>query len=212
MTWTFHIANAIYLVSYAVKEILWLRLVTVLAGVMTLIAMSHMPVSPPRAAFAWQLVFFTINFARLIQLIHERRPVRLGPDAKRLAASVFPDLRPRELLRLLAVGEILEHPPGARVIHQGEALAHLAIVIDGTARVELANARAIELTHGTFIGELSYLTGRPPAADVVAASALRIVRWPVALLRDYLEANPETRTAMQLVLGADLAAKLRGRA
>jgi CRP-like cAMP-binding protein len=212
VTWTFHLANAIYLVSYAVKEILWLRLVTVLAGVMTLLAMSRMPVAPPRAAVAWQLVFFTINLARLIQLIHERRPVRLGPDAKRLAASVFPALRPRELLRLLAAGEILDHPSGVRVIRQGEPLVHLAIVIDGTARVELADARAVELSHGAFIGELSYLTGRPPAADVVAASALRIVRWPTDALRGYLEAHPETRTAMQLVLGADLAAKLRGRA
>src|SRR5262249_37191933 len=97
---------------------------------------------------------------------------------------------------------------GARVIRRGEALVHLAIVVDGKARVELAHG-AVELAHGAFIGELSYLTGKPPAADVVAASSLRVVRWPIDPLRSYLEANPDTRTAMQLRLGADLAAKLR---
>ena len=212
MTWLFHVANAIYLVSYAVKEILWLRLVTVLAGITALVAMARSDPQPSRAAFVWQLLFFTINFARLVQLVHERRPVPLPPDAKRLARSVFPHLRPRELLRLLDVGEILEHPPGELVIRQGEALDHLAIVIDGTARVMLVDTRVIELSHGAFIGELSYLTGKPPAADVVAASALRVVRWPIEPLRGYLEANPEIRTAMQVVLGADLATKLRGRA
>jgi hypothetical protein len=35
------------------------------------------------------------------------------------------------------------------------------------------------------------------------------VRWPCNALRGHLDANPDTRTALQLVLGADLAAKLR---
>ena len=209
MTWEFHLANALYLVSYAVKEILWLRLVTCLAGAMAITAMTLATPSPARVAFAWQGVFFAINLARLIQLIHERRPVKLPPDAKRLATSVFPSLRPRELLRLLEVGEILEHAAGVQVVQKGEALAHLALVIDGTARVLLADARNVELGHGAFIGELGYLTGKLPAADVTAASALRVVRWPCDELRTYLEANPDTRTAMQLVLGADLATKLR---
>lgn len=210
MTPLLHLANAIYLVSYAVKEILWLRLMTCVAGVATLIGLGF--THPPAELIAWQLVFLAINLARLVQLIHERRPVRLPHDARRLKAKVFPSLRPRELLRLLDVAEIVEHPPGHHVIRQGEPLAHLAIVLDGTARVQLADARTVELSHGAFIGELSYLTGKPPAADVIAAGALRVVRWPSAALRTYLEDAPDTRTAMQLVLGADLATKLRGRA
>lgn len=211
MTPLLHLANAIYLVSYAVKEILWLRLLTCLAGVATLVGLLVAEVAPPRELIAWQIVFFAINLARLVQLVHERRPVPLSPDAKKLAKSVFPSLRPRELVRLLEVGELLEHPPGHPVIQKGEPLAHLAIVIDGTARVQLADARTIDLAHGAFIGELSYLTGKPPAANVVAGERLRIVRWPTAALRAYLEDEPDTRTAMQLVLGADLATKLRGR-
>jgi CRP-like cAMP-binding protein len=209
MTWEFHLANALLLISYAVKEILWLRLVTCIAGLSALAALWRAEPAPPHAAFVWQLTFFAINIARLAQLVHERRPVPLPPDAKRLATSVFPTLRPRELLRLLAVGEILEHAPGTRLVEKGTTLDHLAVVIDGTARVELVDARTVELAHGAFIGELSYLTGKPPAADVVAAGPLRVVRWPTASLRSYLAAHPDTRAVMQLVLGSDLATKLR---
>ncbi len=209
MIWPLHFANAIYLVSYAVKEILWLRLLTVVAGVTTVIAMSRMAPSPPTAAITWQLVFFAINLTRFVQLLYERRPVRLAPDARRLA-GVFRDLRPRDVLRLFAVGEVVVHSPGETVIRRGQALDHLALVIDGSARVELENARVVELSHGAFIGELGYLTGRPPAADVTAANALRVVRWSSERLRRFLAAHPETRTAVQLVLGSDLAAKLRG--
>jgi hypothetical protein len=208
VTWPLHVANAIYLVSYAVKEIFWLRFITVFASLLTVGALLDMATTP-RDLLAWQLVFFAINFARFVQLVYERRPVRLSADARRLAASTFRELRPRELVRLLAVGEAVGHAPGARVVAQGEALDYLAIVVDGTARVELSDRRTVELAHGAFIGELSYLTGKPPAATVVAATPLRTVRWPIPALRAFLAKHPETRTAIQLVLGSDLAAKLR---
>jgi hypothetical protein len=205
-----HVANVIFLISYAVREIFWLRFIMLFASVLTvgtLLSMQHTPLD----LMLWQLVFFSINFARFVQLVYERAPVRLSPDARRLAASTFRELRPRELLRLLAVGETLDLEAGARVVRPGEPLGHLAIVVDGRARVELADRRSVELAHGAFIGELSYLTGKPAAAGVVAASALRVVRWPADALRAFLAANPETRVTVQLVLGSDLAAKLRGR-
>ena len=209
MTWPLHVANVIFLISYAVKEIFWLRFIMLFASVLTVGALLEMP-QTPLDLMLWQVVFFAINFVRFVQLVYERAPVRLSPDARRLAASTFRELRPRELLRLLAVGETLDHAAGAQVVRQGEPLGHLAIVVDGRARVELADRASVELAHGAFIGELSYLTGKPPAADVVAATPLRVVRWPTDALRAFLASNPDTRTAVQLVLGSDLASKLRG--
>jgi CRP-like cAMP-binding protein len=207
MTWLSHIANALYLVSYAVKEILWLRLVTVAANIAMLIA--FLQIDAPRSLIAWQVLFFAINVVRLAQLVYERKPVPLPAHARRLASATFPSLRPRELLRLLEVGSLVEHALGTTVVRRDEPLDHVSIVVDGTARVQLRD-RTVDLAHGAFIGELSYLTGRPPGADVVAATPLRVVRWPCIALREHLAARPETRTAMQLVLGADLATKLRG--
>ena len=209
MTWPLHLANVIFLISYAVAEIFWLRFIMMFASVLTVGALLAMP-QTPLDLMLWQLVFFAINFVRFVQLVYERRPVALTPDARKLASSTFRELRPRELLRLLAVGETLDHAIGAQLVSQGQPLGHLAIVVDGTARVELRDRPAVELAHGAFIGELSYLTGKPPAADVVAASQLRVVRWPSDALRAFLADNPDTRTAIQLVLGSDLAAKLRG--
>jgi len=206
-----HLANALYLVSYAVKEILWLRVLTVLAGVMTLVATLEADARAPTAAYVWQGVFFVINVARLVQLVLERRPVRLAPELQRLADGVLRQLRPREIVRLVGIGEVRDHAPGERVVRRGEPLACLVIVLAGTARVVRDDAAAVELAHGAFVGELAYLTGKPPAADVVAATALKVVRWPSAALRAYLAARPDVRTAIQSVLAADLADKLRGR-
>jgi hypothetical protein len=59
-TLLFHLANALYLLAYLVRDILWLRLVTVLAGTALLTTFLLQP-SPPWAAIAWNLVFLIIN-------------------------------------------------------------------------------------------------------------------------------------------------------
>ena len=194
MTWPLHVANAIYLVSYAVKEIFWLRFVFLFASLLTVGALVHMADTPIDLLDVAGRVLR--DGLRALRPARARAPARrVAADARRLAASTFRELRPRELLRLLAVGETLDHAPGERVVQQGEPLAHLAVVVDGTARVELRRIGRVELAHGAFIGELSYLTGKPPAADVIAATALRMVRWPADALRSFLAANPDTRTA-----------------
>jgi hypothetical protein len=204
----FHLANALYLVSYAVRDILWLRVITVLAGI-TLIGSFFVAPSPPWPAIAWNLVFLVINIIRIHLLIRERRPVPLTADEQHLANLVFRTLRPRELVRLVRAGSVVDHPGGAAIVRRGESLDRLLLVVRGTARVELPGKPAVEITDGTFVGELCYLTGKPAGADVVAATGLRVVAWPTAELRALLADNPDLHVVMQQVLGTDLAAKLR---
>ncbi len=204
----FHLANALFLLSYAVKDILWLRAITVLAGLTVLASLFTQP-QPPIPAIAWNLVFFAINLVRIYLLLRERRPVPLSADEQHLANLVFHTLRPRELVRLLRIGELVDHPVGTKLVTRGEKLAHLLLVVRGTARVDLQGKPAIEISDGTFVGELGYLTGKPPGADVIATAPLRVVHWPVDALRAFLEDNSELHSTMQQVLGADLAAKLR---
>ena len=153
-------------------------------------------------------MFFAINIVRIALLLRERRPVPLGADEQHLANLVFRTLRPRELVRLLGVGAFVDHPAGSKLVTRGEKLAHLLLLVRGNARVEL-QGKAIEIADGTFVGELGYLTGKPPGADVVATSPLRVVHWPVEELRAFLADNAELHSTMQQVLGADLAMKLR---
>jgi hypothetical protein len=207
VTIAFHLANVMFLFSYTVRDILWLRLITLLAGASLILSFVLQP-HPPTAAIVWQVIFLAINILRIHLLIRERRPIPLAADEQHLANLVFRTLRPRELVRLLNVGAFVDHAPGTRLVTRGEPLDALLLVVRGSAKVALAD-RAIEISDGTFIGELGYLTGKPPGADVEATTPLRVVRWPLAPLREFLDDNPDLRATMQQVLGNDLAAKLR---
>lgn len=204
----FHVANALYLISYAVRDILWLRVITVLAGI-TLIASFLVDPHPPWPAITWNLVFLVINLVRIHLLMRERRPIPLSADQQHVANLVFRTLRPRELVRLLDAGRFVDLSTDTQIVRKGESLDRLLLVVRGTARVELPAQPAVEIKDGAFVGELCYLTGKPAGADVIATTTLRVVEWPTTQLRALLDANPELHATMQQVLGTDLAQKLR---
>jgi len=63
-----HIANVIYLLSYAVKNMLALRILTIL-GLLSLFP--YFLALHLYAPVMWNVVFLTINLVRLWQLRHE---------------------------------------------------------------------------------------------------------------------------------------------
>jgi hypothetical protein len=202
-----HIANVLYLVSYLVKDILWLRLLTVVAGLFLLAFYILQPV-PLWPAIGWNTLFLLINARQIHLLLLERRPVALPPDALRLHRLAFRSLTPREFANLLRVGAWQDIPAGERFVRRGEALDRVMIIVEGRVQVETPG-ELVALGPGRFVGEMSYITGKAPQADVVAAEATRIVSWPQGELRAFLAKNAELRAMMQMVIGEDLVAKLR---
>jgi hypothetical protein len=89
-----HIANVLYVISYLVKETLWLRLLTVVAGSVLIAYYALLPV-PLWAAIGWNVVFLAINLRQIQVLLLERRPVRLSPDELRLYQLAFSSLTQR---------------------------------------------------------------------------------------------------------------------
>jgi hypothetical protein len=202
-----NIANVIYLISYLVTDILWLRTLTVLGGLASLVWALTQP-SLMTAVLAWTTVFNVINAVQIARIIHERRPVRLDPEEQRLYAQVFRTLTPREFRRLLAIGRWEDAPAGAVLIEQGAAPERMLVLATGRVAVK-ANGHAVAtLDEGRFIGEMGFLTDRPTTAAIEALVPLRYVAFPAAPLRAFLGKNPTLRSALQLLIGRDLVAKL----
>ncbi|HEY8078164.1 MAG TPA: cyclic nucleotide-binding domain-containing protein [Labilithrix sp.] len=203
-----HASYVLTLVSYIVKDILWLRVLACVAGISSLTYAFLLPVLP-LVPVGWNLVFFTINVAQIWILILERRPVRLRADEQRLHALVFRTLRPRELVKLLAVGAWEDRTSGEIIVDAGKPLDRVMVIFDGRAAVKKDGKTIVELGEGRFIGEMSFLTGQTPATEVACLAKTRLVTWRKAALERFLAANPDLRAAVQLVIGNDLVAKLR---
>lgn len=201
-----HAANLLFLSSYLVRDILWLRALTITA---TLSLFPYYIANGLTLPVAWNSVFIAINLVQIYLLLLQRRPCRLDARQQRLYHRVFRALKPREFLALVSVGQWREVNPGDRLIDAGEILDELYVIDEGALDVEIGARRVTTLAGGSFIGEMSFITGEPTSASVVASAPTQLLSWRRGDLDPFLARHPETRAALQLILGADMAAKLR---
>ena len=96
----FFIANTMYCSAYMVRDILWLRLLTIAAGLLTL---PYFLFQSTYSAVFWQSAFVLINVAHVILLLMARRPVKLTEDQKMLQSMVFRNFTTRETLGVLEI-------------------------------------------------------------------------------------------------------------
>ena len=208
MDWLVHVANVLFLFSYLVKDILWLRLLSVVAG-LALLAYFFFRPDPLWVSVAWNVVFTLINAYQIHALLLERRPVNLSDDEQRLYQLVFRSLTRREFVKLVALARWEEVDESARIVERGRELDRMMVIYSGRTRVEVDGRALVTLLPGQFVGEMISLTGQHPQADVVAAEKTRFLAWKKSDLTAFLRDHPSLRAALQSIIGTDLVGKLR---
>jgi CRP-like cAMP-binding protein len=203
-----HAANVLLLVAYSVRDILWLRLFAVAASLISLPYFVLQP-TPQWAPIAWSVVFAGINSFQAWRLYLERRPVKLTPDEEEVRRLAFAQLPSRKVLQLASLGSWTTAAPGERLIEHGTPAGAIALVVRGKVRVSKDGRVLGELGAGDIVGSALVLSGAPAEVDAVTVEPVRALRWEVATLRRYLEADPETRIVFQRNLTRDLAGELR---
>ena len=208
MTGMLHIGNLLYLLAYSVRDILWLRVITIVA---TLFMMPYYygqetPLVPP---IIWCTLFTVVNVVQVVLLLLERRPVNLDEEELRLYRTVFRGFKPQEFAKLLSIAEWKRADTGQALLLQNKPTPSLMLVARGFGKVENGGKCIANISPGQFVGEMGFLTGQPASANVVAVEPTEYLSWPIAKLRTMLNTAPQLHVKLQSVLGADLVAKLR---
>lgn len=198
------LANIIYAGALLVRGMLWLRLLILLSAAFFV---AWGLVREEYVYVGWTALFVSINCWRIVTLLRDRRPILLNPDQSRLHSGVFSDLSKRAFLNLWNFGEERRFRPGEQVIAQGSRPEHLMVVLEGETRVEIDGREVARLGDGRFVGEMSFLTGSPASADVVAEAPLRVMAWSQPRLHDLRELDPALSASLGHVLGRDLSLK-----
>lgn len=201
-------ANVLYLFSYMVRDILWLRILTVIAALF-LLPYFYFQTAPLMTPIYWNVGFITLNIIWIVLLLLERRPVRLNAEEERLCELVFRTMTPREMMKILKLATWKTADTGECFIDRGSKLDQLMVIYSGRACVRVDGKAVAEVLPGQFIGSISYVTEETAPADIVALEPTRYVSWPKATLKKFMEKNSELHTALQSTLSIDLARSLQ---
>jgi Popeye protein conserved region len=202
-----HAANILLLAAYSVRDILWLRVLAV-ASALAAIPYFLLQPTPLWAAFGWSVLFTGINIFQTWRLVVERRPVKLTAEEEEVRRLVFRDLPPKKVLQVISVGTWESPSLGQQLIAPGQPLESLALIVRGKVRVSQEGRLLAELGPGQIVGSALLLSGARVDIDAVTTECTRTLRWNVATLERYLDANPETRNLFQGHLARDLAGKV----
>lgn len=203
-----HLGNVLYLVAYAVKDILWLRVLTVVAAVALTAAYLHERLA---TAAAWEVIFGAVNVVWIVLIIRERRPVKLSEEEARLRDMTFTSLTAREIRELVAFGYWQEAAAGEVLIEEGVTPDRLIVIYSGRVSISVRDELIGECAEGTVLGEVSFLTQSVTTARVTVLEPTRFIWWRNHELRSFMERQPELRTLLLALLGAETANKLARR-
>ena len=122
-----HSANLIYLVSYTMREILWLRVFTVIAAT-CLIFYFYLQPEPLLIPVYWNLLFIALNIYWIVRLLLERRPVQMSELELDLCRLVFGTITPREMIKLLKLGQWKQAEADECFVSKGSNLDSLMLI------------------------------------------------------------------------------------
>jgi CRP-like cAMP-binding protein len=198
-----HAANILYLFAFMVRDILWLRVITVVAAVCLIPYYYSRPV-PMMAPVYWNLVFMVLNLYWIFRLLLERAPTKLAVDERRLCELVFRTMSPREMIKLLKLATWEDAETGECFVKRHKPLDRLMVIYSGRACAEVDGRKVTELRAGHFIGSIDYVTQEMASADVLAIEPTRYVSWPKSKLKDFMNKNPDLHLALKSTLAIDL--------
>ena len=204
-----HVANVLYLCSYLVRDILWLRVLSVAAGLSLMPYYCRCGDHPLWAPITWNALFAFVNLVQIAILVAERWPRRLPTPERQLYERVFSEMSVGEFLKLAKKAAWRDVPTGERVVTQGAVVPELMVLAAGAMAVRAGDRMIADLEPGQFIGEMSFLSGNRAAADVVATEPCRVLAWPQPTLGRLLDRSSTLSFKLRAVLGRDVVAKLR---
>jgi Popeye-like protein len=201
------LANLIFIGAYWVKDILWLRLLSIV-GSLVVIPFYLLQTEPLWTPMMWSCVFISIHATRTWGIVKERRPVAFTGDEQLLYDKTFGVLSPQQFKRLLAIGEWQDLDRGHVLHSTGDPPDSLEAVVRGELEAR-RDGRVLGHAHpGDLAGLASVLGGSPELFDTTVTQSARVMRWRVADLKELARADESLTSALRKIAGAAIAEKL----
>ena len=199
-----HLAFGLIAFSFLVKDILYLRFLSILASLFSVFYNFYIPVEPMWLPIGWNFVFVALNLYHIAVIIYEKRPVQMRPKHKELYETMFNDMTPVEFLKITKIADWTHFKSGEIITQQTHKVPDLNLIYNGTVDVAVDGKKVAELKDGQFIGEMSFLTEKPATATCIVKHDSEVLVWKQEQFKELLKRNPSLYFTIQSLLSAQV--------
>src|ERR1700681_896211 len=126
-----HVASILTMAAYLLKDILWLRLLTILSCFAGIAFNFFVPATPLWTVIYWNVLFALINFVQVAIIIKQRSSVHFTDEEKELHDTLFKNFAPFEFMKLMRVGKWLEAKQGEILAAEKQSLNAVMLIYNG---------------------------------------------------------------------------------
>ena len=204
----FFIANTLYVISYMLTSMVWLRVLAIIAAAST-VPYFYFQLEPLWSALFWQGCFLAVNLVNLLILLFSMRATNFDEDEELAYGVKFSDLKPYEVRPIFKYAERRSLEAGCKLLAEGDENDSLFLILEGAFKVIKNGAEVAVLGPGHFVGELSFLGDHAVSADVIAAQDTRLMYWDKQSLAPLFKKQGLYESYFYSLCSHDVAAKLR---
>ncbi|MET0575987.1 MAG: cyclic nucleotide-binding domain-containing protein [Mesorhizobium sp.] len=201
-----HLNYVLVILSVSMSSMRWLRIFAIASGVVGVFYYGFLV--NDRISAGWEFIFAAVNAVQLAIVLLAGRRRATGDDEKFLVETVMPTIEPNLRARMLKLARWQTREPGDLLVEEGQATPDLVFIATGAASVERGGKIVGVCGPGDFLGEMSFLSGRPASATVRVANEVRCCIFDPAVLKAVSKKNPGIRQALEYSFNRNLVGKL----
>lgn len=195
--------------SFMVKDMLWLRTLSITASTFSLFYNYNVAGNPLWVPISWNLFFMSLNIYHVVGIIRGKRSIQLSEKERDLYQLSFSSLSLMEFSKLMKIGAWKNIDPGAIIINEDQKMTELMMIYNGRVEVIVAGKVVNELKDGHFIGEMSFLSDGVASASIKVKLPTEFIVWNQAALKTLMKSSPSIIYSLQAAMGEQIAKNLK---
>jgi len=201
-----HFTYFLLIVSMLMRRMVALRLLAVASGLAKIVYRSVFVFDP--VSVLWETVFVLVNVIQLLIIWYYEHHHRFAAEQKHFAENMPDSVDRSAIKRLLDLSDLRRYEPGTVLTTEGQPVRQLVYIADGIVKIEHGDRIVAICGPGDYIGELSFLSGRPASATASVVKPSRALVFDQVRLAAATAADPQLRRTLESALNRNLAGKL----
>jgi CRP-like cAMP-binding protein len=201
-----HLNYVLVILSVSMSSMRWLRVFAIASGMVGVFYYGFLIADNISAA--WEGIFAAVNAVQLAIVLLAGRRKKHSEEEELFIRTVMPTLEGNLRARVLKLARWQTRQPDSVLMEEGEEKPQLVFVASGAASVEKSGTLVGVCGPGDFLGEMSFLTGRPASATVRVANEIRCCVFDPGVLKALTQKNPGIRQALEFSFNRNLVGKL----
>ena len=203
-----HLAFGLIAFSYLVKDIMYLRILSIVASLFGMFFNYTVPVEPMWLPIGWNGLFVLVNLYHISILLYEKRPINMDDKNTELYETLFKELTPVEYLKISKAAIWKTFQPNEFITRQTHLVPDLVLIYNGTIDVLVNGKKVAQLKDGQFVGEMSFLTEKSATATCIVKHPCECLVWKQREFKELLKRNPSLYFTLQTLLSAQVSDNL----